>query len=106
MQRDNTSSLGILCLHMGCTCTELDCAEIISEIIHSASQVWYADDASVCGYLNDIHEWVLSFVPKVLLLVLTLSLLRVFYLLMTDIVLKLKDYLVLWVFGLLQVIIS
>ena len=21
------------------------------------TQVWYADDASVCGHLNDIHEW-------------------------------------------------
>ena len=52
-----------MCLHIGCTCTELDCAEIISEIIYSASQVCYADDASVCGHLNDIREWVLSKVP-------------------------------------------
>ena len=42
----------------------------------------------------------LSFVPKVLLLIITLSLLRVFCLLMTDIGLKLKDCSVLWVFRL------
>ena len=47
----------------------------------------------------------LSFVPRVLLLVITLSLLSVIYLLMTKIGLKLKDYLVLWVFRLLEVIV-
>ena len=45
-----------------------------------------------------------NFVSKVLLLVITLSLLRVICLLMTDIGLKLKDCLMLWVLGLLQVI--
>ena len=47
----------------------------------------------------------LSFVPRVLLLVITLSLLSVIYLLMRKIGLKLKDYLVLWVFRLLEVIV-
>ena len=47
----------------------------------------------------------LSFVPRVLLLVITLSLLRVICLLMTNIELKLKDCLVLWVFRLLRVIV-
>ena len=35
----------------------------ILPLIHSLcnpaqwTQIWYADDASVCGYLKDIHEW-------------------------------------------------
>ena len=63
------------------------------------TQVWYADDALVCGCLNDTHEWFSQLCSKGPALGYYPEPLRVICLLMTDIELKLKDCLVLWDFG-------
>ena len=70
------------------------------------TQDWYAYDISVCGHLNDIHEWFSQLCSKGPAFGYHPEPSKSFCLLMTDIGLKRKDCLVLWVFGLLQIIIS
>ena len=74
--------------------------------LHNPSQVWYADDASICGHLNNINEWLSQLCSKGSVFTYYPEPSKSFCLLMTDIGLKLKDCSVFWVFGLVQVIVS
>ena len=70
------------------------------------TQVCYINDASACRCLDDIHEWFYQLCSKGPAFGYHPEPSKSFCFLMTDISLKLKDCLVLCVFGLLQIIIS
>lgn len=64
------------------------------------TQIWYTDDVSVCGNLENIFEWLSQLCSKGPTFGYFLSLQRVFCLFLISISLLLKNCLVVWVFRL------